>query len=407
MKFTDIRRLSLLLCLIIGMVGQLYSKSLSGQSKTSRQIIVQKIEEKEAETDVLKGDYHIINSEKSSPIEEFMKKSNYCEIGEEYMLIPNCATELSEDGTMPIDEIPIGKLYSLLNKDVLEYYNWLKEEYNTSLKVKRYKESADYKYQVSEIQQEANCALGTTYYLIRSISSDENYDLDSRSFTIQLPNALCGYDLYLKREDSHFKTNDFTTTPIDEDTAYKIETNPCNIYIFVRLTGETRIHGVSKQSICEPTKVIIADNNNGEIFYEYEPLSKPLQTPPNKGKTVSNNQTKSNNEKNPTETVHNCVEVMPEFPGGQDALFKFISKNLTYPKAAAKNEIQGRVIVQFIVEKDGTIGNIRIYKGISPELDKEAIRVFSLPTMPKWKPGTSDGEPVRVRYSVPITFRLN
>lgn len=98
---------------------------------------------------------------------------------------------------------------------------------------------------------------------------------------------------------------------------------------------------------------------------------------------------------------------MPEFPGGQDALFKFISKNLTYPKAAAKNEIQGRVIVQFIVEKDGTIGNIRIYKGISPELDKEAIRVFSLPTMPKWKPGTSDGEPVRVRYSVPITFKLN
>ena len=77
MKFTDIRRLSLLLCLIIGMVGQLYSKSLSGQGKTSRQIIVQKIEEKEAETDVLKGDYHIINSEKSSPIEEFMIKTNY------------------------------------------------------------------------------------------------------------------------------------------------------------------------------------------------------------------------------------------------------------------------------------------------------------------------------------------
>lgn len=396
----------MLLCLIIGMVGQLYSKSLSGQSKTSRQIIVQKIEEKEAETDILKGDYHIINSEKSSPIEEFMKKSNYCEIGEEYMLIPNCATELSEDGTMPINEIPIGKLYSLLNKDVLEYYNWLKEEYNTPLKVKRYKESADYKYQVSEIQQEANCALGTTYYLIRSISSDENYDLDSRSFTIQLPNALCGYDLYLKREDSHFKTYDFTTTPIDEDTAYKIETNPCNIYIFVRLTGETHIHGVSKQSICEPTKVIIADNNSGVIYYEYEPQSKPLQTPPNKETETSENKSKTDNT-NTTERVHVISETMPEFPGGQDALFKFISKNLTYPKEAAKNEIQGRVIVQFIVEKDGTIGNIGISRGISPELDKEAIRVFSLPTMPKWKPGTSDGKPVRVRYSVPIIFKLN
>lgn len=406
MKFTDIRRLSLLLCLIIGMVGQLYSKSLSGQSKTSRQVIVQKIEEKEAETDVLKGDYHIINSEKTSPIEEFMKKSNYCEIGEEYMLIPNCATELSEDGTMPIDEIPIGKLYSLLNKDVLEYYNWLKEKYNTPLKVKRYKESADYKYQVSEIQQEANCALGTTYYLIRNISSDENYNLDSRSFTIQLPNALCGYDLYLKREDSHFKTYDFTTTPIDEDTAYKIETNPCNIYIFVRLTGETHIHGVSKQSICEPTKVIIADNNSGEIYYEYEPQSKPLQTPPNKETETSENKSKTDNT-NTTERVHVISETMPEFPGGQYALFKFISKNLNYPKDAKKKGIQGKVMVQFIVEKDGTIGDIRIIRSVSPDLDKEAIRVFSLPTMPKWKPGTSDGEPVRVRYSVPITFKLN
>lgn len=396
----------MLLCLIIGMIGQLYSKSLSGQSKTSRQIIVQKIEEKEAETDILKGDYHIINSEKSSPIEEYMKKSNYCEIGEEYMLIPNCATELSEDGTMPINEIPIGKLYSLLNKDVLEYYNWLKEEYNTPLKVKRYKESADYKYQVSEIQQEANCALGTTYYLIRSISSDENYNLDSRSFTIQLPNALHGYDLYLKREDCHFKTFDFRTTSIDEDIAYKIETNPCNIYIFVRLTGETRIHGVSKQSICEPTKVIIANNDSGEIYYEYDPQKKPLQTPPNKETETSENKSKTGNT-NTTERVHVVSETMPEFPGGQYALFKFISKNLNYPKDAKKKGIQGKVMVQFIVEKDGTIGNIRIYKGISPELDKEAIRVFSLPTMPKWKPGTSDGVAVRVRYSVPIIFKLD
>lgn len=396
----------MLLCLIIGMVGQLYSKSLSGQSKTSRQVIVQKIEEKEAETDVLKGDYHIINSEKTSPIEEFMKKSNYCEIGEEYMLIPNCATELSEDGTMPIDEIPIGKLYSLLNKDVLEYYNWLKEKYNTPLKVKRYKESADYKYQVSEIQQEANCALGTTYYLIRNISSDENYNLDSRSFTIQLPNALCGYDLYLKREDSHFKTYDFTTTPIDEDTAYKIETNPCNIYIFVRLTGETHIHGVSKQSICEPTKVIIADNNSGEIYYEYEPQSKPLQTPPNKETETSENKSKTDNT-NTTERVHVISETMPEFPGGQYALFKFISKNLNYPKDAKKKGIQGKVMVQFIVEKDGTIGDIRIIRSVSPDLDKEATRVFSLSSMPKWKPGMSGGVAVRVRYTFPITFKLD
>lgn len=64
-------------------------------------------------------------------------------------------------------------------------------------------------------------------------------------------------------------------------------------------------------------------------------------------------------------------------------------------------------MVQFIVEKDGTIGDIRIIRSVSPDLDKEAIRVFNLPTMPKWKPGTSDGVAVRVRYSVPIIFKLD
>ena len=401
------KRLLILFCVVTSVIGQLYSKSFtSGQNKNSHPINFQNIGVRE-EVEDYKGNYKITDCEIPLPIDSLLRESNYCEIDDEYMLIPNCATELFDDGTTPINEIRISKLYHLFNRNVLECYDWLKNEYNTPLKVKRFKESADYKNHASEIRQEANCVHGTTYFAIHSISSDENYDLDSHSFKIQLPNALHGDELYLNREDNHFGTFEFNTTPIDEDIAYKIETNPCNMYVFVRFTGETRIHGVSKQSICEPTKVIIADNNNGEIYYEYEPLSKPLQTPLNKGKTVSNNQTKSNNEKNPTETVHNCVEVMPEFPGGQDALFKFISKNLTYPKAAAKNEIQGRVIVQFIVEKDGTIGNIKIYKGISPELDKEAIRVFSLPTMPKWKPGTSDGEPVRVRYSVPITFKLN
>ena len=98
---------------------------------------------------------------------------------------------------------------------------------------------------------------------------------------------------------------------------------------------------------------------------------------------------------------------MPEFPGGQYALFKFISNNLNYPKDAKKKGIQGKVMVQFIVEKDGTIGDIRIIRSVSPDLDKEATRVFSLSSMPKWKPGMSDGVAVRVRYTFPITFKLD
>lgn len=185
------------------------------------------------------GTYHCVNSDVLTPIEKLMSTSNFCEISDDFMLIPNCASELFEDGTMPVYEIRIDKLYHLFNGDVLDYYAWLKEDYNTPLKVKRYKESDDYKYQKSEMQQDANCILGTTYYLIRSISSEENYDLNSNTFKIQLPNALIGYDLYLNREDSHFGMFDFKTTPIDEDTAYKIETNPCNIIVFVKFTGKT------------------------------------------------------------------------------------------------------------------------------------------------------------------------
>ena len=99
------------------------------------------------------------------------------------------------------------------------------------------------------------------------------------------------------------------------------------------------------------------------------------------------------------------VEKMPEFPGGQAALFKFLSENVKYPKEAVKKGIQGRVICQFVVEKDGSISNVEVVRsGGHHLLDQEAVRVISI--MPKWKPGTLRGKPVRVKYTVPVNFRL-
>ena len=96
---------------------------------------------------------------------------------------------------------------------------------------------------------------------------------------------------------------------------------------------------------------------------------------------------------------------MPEFTGGgMPALMEYLSKNIKYPEAAMKKGIQGRGIVQFVVEKDGSITNVKILRGVDPELDKEAVRVVS--AMPKWKPGTQRGEAVRVRFTVPVMFRL-
>ncbi len=103
--------------------------------------------------------------------------------------------------------------------------------------------------------------------------------------------------------------------------------------------------------------------------------------------------------------VYEVVENMPEFPnGGMTALMKYLSDNIRYPEAAHKAGIQGRVTVQFVVGKDGSIGNVSILRGVNADLDAEAIRIIS--SMPKWKPGTQKGEPVRVKYTVPVMFRL-
>ena len=104
------------------------------------------------------------------------------------------------------------------------------------------------------------------------------------------------------------------------------------------------------------------------------------------------------------EEIFMVVEQMPEFPGGMAELMKFLSKNIKYPTIAQENGIQGRVIVQFVVNQDGSIVDPVVMRSVDPYLDKEALRVIS--TMPKWKPGMQRGKAVRVKYTVPVTFRL-
>ena len=99
------------------------------------------------------------------------------------------------------------------------------------------------------------------------------------------------------------------------------------------------------------------------------------------------------------------VEKMPEYPGGIEAFMKFLSENVRYPEAASKAGIQGRVLVNFIVEKDGSISNIHVIQNVNEYLDAEAVRVVG--AMPKWTPGMQEGKAVRVKYAVPISFRLN
>ena len=102
--------------------------------------------------------------------------------------------------------------------------------------------------------------------------------------------------------------------------------------------------------------------------------------------------------------VYDTVEDMPQFPGGPSAMFEYLSKNIKYPVVAEENGVQGRVLVTIIVEKDGSITDVKVEKSVDPYLDKEAQRLVK--SMPHWIPGKQNGEPVRVNYTVPVTFRL-
>lgn len=102
--------------------------------------------------------------------------------------------------------------------------------------------------------------------------------------------------------------------------------------------------------------------------------------------------------------VFDVVEENPSFPGGQAALMKWLNENINYPVIAAENGIEGRVIVQFVVSKTGQISDVRVARGVDPSLDKEAVRVVS--NMPNWTPGRQNGTTVNVRFTLPVTFKL-
>lgn len=104
------------------------------------------------------------------------------------------------------------------------------------------------------------------------------------------------------------------------------------------------------------------------------------------------------------EVVFQVVEKMPQFPGGQQALFEYLTKNIRYPVIAQENGLQGRVICQFVVNSDGSIVDIVVVRSVDPSLDKEAVRVIQ--SMPKWQPGEQRGKAVRVKYTLPVNFRL-
>ena len=143
-------------------------------------------------------------------------------------------------------------------------------------------------------------------------------------------------------------------------------------------------------------------DKNGEKSY----LEGKMASTKKDGMTVNQVdwQKKASNSEPQEKVIFQVVEEMPQFPGGMGEAMKFLAKNMKYPVAAQQAKIEGRVIVQFVVEKDGSVSDVKVMRGVNSELDAEAIRVVSM--MPKWIPGKQRGKAVAVKYTMPIMFRL-
>jgi TonB family protein len=169
-----------------------------------------------------------------------------------------------------------------------------------------------------------------------------------------------------------------------------------------------------------PQKVVKKDKTNKQVKMGNKTIEvKAEQKTEATTKSATNGARDSKEEKKPEkkpngvvsvdtpepDEAFDVVEQMPEFPGGIGELMKYLSMNVRYPVEASKNGAQGRVLVQFIVEKDGSISEVEVVKKVNEHLDAEAVRVVN--AMPKWKPGMQKGAPVRVKFTLPITFRLS
>jgi len=137
-----------------------------------------------------------------------------------------------------------------------------------------------------------------------------------------------------------------------------------------------------------------------------EVASVEINTEDNKDKVVAISApvTSAPIEEEEDNVIFQVVEKMPSFPGGDSQLFKFLNDNVKYPVIAQENGVQGRVICQFVVNRDGSIVDVEVVRSVDASLDKEAIRVIK--SMPKWSPGQQRGKPVRVKYTLPVNFKL-
>ena len=164
-------------------------------------------------------------------------------------------------------------------------------------------------------------------------------------------------------------------------------------------TPEAKENHADSREVPSPTQ---PSTSSGKVESTSQSAAKPEPAKPVEATTSNNAAAESQATK--ADAIHEVVDEPPSFPGGDAAQIAFLSNNLKYPAVAMEQGIQGRVVTQFVVDKDGSITDVKVVRSLDPMLDKEAVRLVK--SMPKWTPGKLNGSPVRVKYILPISFRL-
>lgn len=305
----------------------------------------------------------------------------------------------------------------LAKQEVYEYYK-LDSKYNTPLKKKVFSETDEYKSLESNLYVEFCEFRDTPHYLVYSPFETE-YDLTSKTFIFTITydytsysNNQIDFGSCVTIASKYFKNGEFIVPESDERVALEIEEGMNDLAFLISFYMDeeaTALEEIYKNKgfVCGAERIYLFNTRTKQVYKVMDDIVADIE------KSIPLDEEIADEEEDTIDQPEEIIEPKkeekviieePTFPGGENAFRKYISKNLKYPKEAVENNIQGRVTIEYDIDTDGSVINVTVTRSVDPLLDREAMRVIT--SCPKWKPGTKNGQPVRMHMTCPVPFSL-
>ena len=283
-------------------------------------------------------------------------------------------------------------LRNIINRDVFAAFD-LDKKYDSAAKRDAFAQTKDYQLYRKGVEELRDNILKQNFVFTPTFDIERELRDSQIRFSMVEPNP---FYLRLETTDACLKNE-----ARSEDRRFNVFTSPtlsATIVNQLKACGKVKAHMIvrlkegGKKIIITPQKLIFSSDTDGSIIYDY--TFKQSASSGSEAPSVDN-------------TIYDnlSADERPQYPGGDAAILQFIAQNLKYPVSAMEQGVQGRVVVDFVVEKDGSMSDVRVVRSVDSALDKEAVRVVK--ALSKFTPGTKNGQPVRARYTLPITFRMN